>query len=238
MLNLGLKLKMAKGPGGVSGLSDDTSLSAYTIDSEDVLSLSNIQRGNGVTEVPVSATPTHPGATRTINGSSDPDPVTMALSTGDNACTVTVTAEDGVTTEDHIVTVRRLTAGVQEITRIPFGATSGSSFVTGGVGIGLILTNETASVGFWANAGNSESQPDWSADGATAYKEVAIDSGMDSAGVAAAFQAEFSTSGFSVANPTSDTVDATCLTPGARPDAVDKTGFLSLTIIQPGENPS
>ena len=72
------------GGGGGPPLSNDTSLSVFTIDSEDVLALSNIQRGNGVTEVAVVAVPTHASATRTINGSADADPVMLNLSTGDN----------------------------------------------------------------------------------------------------------------------------------------------------------
>jgi hypothetical protein len=243
MLNLGLKLKMAKDPSGASGLSDDTSLSVYTIDSEDVLELSNISRGNGVTEVPVSATPTHPGASRTINGSSNPDPVAMALSTGDNICTVTVTAEDGVTTEDHVVTVRRLTAGVQEITVANFHETSLSNFATGSSGEGLIISNgppgSNGRFGLWGQTG-TESQPDWSSFDVDSYLGIFIDAEATYLDIANAFEAALAGIGFEV---TSDDGTLTIIDPvhGAREDATFSTALgaiATLNVTQQGENPS
>ena len=234
-LQLGLQTTW---PSASGGLSNDTSLSEFTIDSEDVLLLSNIQRGNGVTEVPVTAVPTHPGATRTINGSADPDPVMEALSTGDNTVTVTVTAEDGVTTQDHVVTVRRLTAGVQEVTNLNFGS---AQLFVGENGEGFIISKAGARVGFWAQSG-PQSQPDWSAYGVTNYVEISLDSENTYQGNITAIGVAIGANGFTVVDNNNGTLLVTDPTPGARQDAEFSPGLSSagayVTVTQQGANPS
>lgn len=227
--------------GAAPSLSNDTSLATFTIDSEDVLEQSNIQRGNGVTEVAVVAVPTHAGATRTINGSADADPVMLNLSTGDNVVTVTVTAEDGVTTEDHVVTVRRLTAGVQEITVADFGVINGGTFATSGEGQGLIISRAAGRFGFWGQTG-TESQPDWSAGGVTDYIQVNLDSGSSVMGVGAVFETSLESNGFTVSNNGIGQLTITDPTAGARTDAEFSSDIVGsnglITVTQQGENPS
>lgn len=225
----------SNGGGGSGGLSNDTSLSEFTIDSEDVLALSSLQRSNAVTDVPVTAVPTHAGATRTINASSDPDPVTVALSVGDNTVTVTVTAEDGVTTEDHVVTVRRLTAGVQEVTEIVIP--DGSAFVSGGEGRGFLISTEAARFGFWAATG-TETEPSWS--GVDTFVQVPISAEDGDLTVAGAFRTALQSNGFLASFGSGSTIVATCIAPGARADAEVGPGSfgISITVTQQGADPS
>lgn len=99
-------------------LSDDTTLATFTVDGSAVGDDQVVNVNAGTGSVAVAATPTVPG-TRTINGSSAANPVTVgSLVTGDNVITVHVVAQDGVTTEDHIVTIHVLTAGVAEVTTV------------------------------------------------------------------------------------------------------------------------
>jgi hypothetical protein len=214
-------------------LSNDTSLATFTIDAEDVLEQSNIQRGNGVTEVAVVAVPTHAGATRTINGSADADPVMLNLSTGDNVVTVTVTAEDGVTTEDHVVTVRRLTAGVQEITTVDFSAIpeSHSAFV--------VSSAEQRHGFFFSNDSSGDTPPDLSSYGVTQYHAVNIEGAMSANAAAAAVTAAVNAVGhWSASDGFTTTVTITDDAPGARTDATNVDSSVTVTVTQQGANPS
>lgn len=232
--SIGLTTSRRNGEG--ASLSGDSSLSEFAIDSEDVLLLSNIQRGNGVTEVPVTAVPTHPGATRTINGSADPDPVIVALSTGDNVITVLVTAEDGDTTSEYSVTVRRLTAGVQEITDLNF---MGAALATNGAGV--MISKAGGRVGFWADPGGT-TQPDWSAFGVTEYVQVQIDSNNSHQSHVSSFGVAMSANGFTVVDGNNGSLLVTDPTASARQDAefspVLSSAGATVNVTQQGANPS
>lgn len=213
-------------------LSGDTSLSTYTIDAEAVEDTDTIQRGNGVTTVDVIATPTHPSATRTINGSGAANPVSMALSVGDNACTVTVTAED-LTTQDHIVTVRRLTAGVQEVTTVDFGSIPGplSAFV--------VSSLEQRHGFFFTTDSSGETPPDLSSYSVTQYHPVYIEGVIAVNMVAAAVTTAMNTVGhWSASDGSTTTVTITDDTPGARVDATDVDSGATVTVATQGEDPS
>ncbi len=90
--------------------------------------------GNAVASTQVTASANHSGASVTIadgDGSTDGTSRTVALAEGSNTITVTVTAEDGVTTETYTVTVTReaagtaLTAGFESV---PDGHDGSSAF--------------------------------------------------------------------------------------------------------------
>lgn len=238
-MKFGLQLGLQTCPITSTGLSNDTSLSEFTIDSEDVLELSNIQRGNGVTEVPVTAVPTHPGATRTINGIGIFDPVTVELSTGDNVVTVTVTAEDGVTTQDHVVTVRRLTAGVQEITVVDVAGLTGltgADFATFSTGKYLELYQDAGLVRFWFNTG-TESAP------ATPCVEVTITDSYSSNEIAAAFATAVDMASVDAgAGWSTSTLDSvvtiTDSAAGVRTDADPVTTGFVINVTQQGQDPT
>ena len=104
-------------------LSTDATLSALTVNdgtTEHTIDLATtpytVDVGNAVTTVTLTATPTHTGAsvsTVTLGGTEiDDDDFTdgitvPSLAEGDNVIVVTVTAEDGSTTETYTVTVTR-----------------------------------------------------------------------------------------------------------------------------------
>lgn len=86
-------------PGSGAALSNDTSLSVFTIDGNPVTNGGTVNLANGTTNVTVVATANHPSATV--------GPITgdTGLSTGDNTLEFDVTAEDGVTVEHYSVTL-------------------------------------------------------------------------------------------------------------------------------------
>ena len=104
-------------------LSTDATLSALTVDdgtTEHTINLATtpytVDVGNAVEEVTLTATPTHTGASVsavTLGGTAIADTdftdgITVpSLAEGDNVIVVTVTAEDGSTTETYTVTVTR-----------------------------------------------------------------------------------------------------------------------------------
>ena len=128
-------LLMGAGPiGGGGGLSNDTSLSAFTVDGTAVTDGQTVTKDNGTGSVDVSATVTVPG-TRKINGSGAANPVTVSgLGIGDNDIDVLVTAQDGVTTAHHHVNVHVLDAGLPEVTTVDFTGLTGANFITAGAG--------------------------------------------------------------------------------------------------------
>ncbi|MEY4418104.1 MAG: hypothetical protein RIQ88_542, partial [Actinomycetota bacterium] len=81
------------------GASSDTSLSVFTVNGNSVSDNDVINLSAGTTSVTVNAETNDPDASLTISGGSN-------LTAGDNPLTVSVTAADGVTTEDHSVTLR------------------------------------------------------------------------------------------------------------------------------------
>lgn len=103
-------------------LSDDTSLSTFTVEGQAVtdggsMSIDFSHAGETIVDFVIVATPTHPSATvgtKTIT----PSPIVE----GDNTLEFDVTAEDGVTVQHYSLTVRVLTSGVPEITEVEFSA--------------------------------------------------------------------------------------------------------------------
>jgi len=216
--------------GGVA-LSNDTSLGTFTIDGTPVVDTDTIQRANSFANVDVIATPTHPGATRTINTDPAANPVSLSLSVGDNVCTVTVTAEDGVTTQDHVVTVRRLTAGVIERTEITYTG-DGSAWVTGVSGWYISLYAADGRHDFWGNTG-TESAP---SPGGTLH-EVAIGAGDTAAQVASAFHAAMTAALFSSVSLVSNVSIVDDLAAGVRMEVVS-AGPMTATVLTQGVDPS
>lgn len=167
------------GRDGGTALSNNTNLSVFTIAGVTVAGGDSTQHSNGITAVEVQMRPTDTNVTSMValasgafpgNSNQWPtagfDPVVFdfdSMAVGDNTLTVRVVAEDGVTTQDHVVTVRRLTAGVVEITEIDFAGLSGADFITATSGLSIRLYQRGTggspeSVRCWFNTG-TESQP-------------------------------------------------------------------------------
>ena len=108
-------------------LSTDATLSALTVNDGTTHTIDlastpyTLDVGNAVTTVTLTATPTHTGASVsavTLGGTAITDAVftdgitVPSLVEGDNVIVVTVTAEDGTTTQPYTVTVTRAGAGI------------------------------------------------------------------------------------------------------------------------------
>ena len=131
-------------------LSTDATLSALTVNdgtTEHTINLATtpytVDVGNAVTTVTLTATPTHTGASVsavTLGGTAIADTdftdgITVpSLAEGDNVIDVTVTAEDGSTTETYTVTVTR------EATTVPGAPTSLTATASGTSTINLTWT--------------------------------------------------------------------------------------------------
>lgn len=215
------------------GLSNDTSLTTFTIDGNAVTNGGTLNLPNGTTAVALVATPTHPGATVSlIVGDS-------GLTTGDNALTFRVTAEDGVTTQDYAVTLHVLTAGVAESISIDFTGLNGGGFMTGSEGLFMVVSDATRRVAFWGQVG-TETQPDASAYGVTHYVSVNLSDGMSAGDLATMFAYYLGVEGWtaSVVGPSDPIVIATDAAVGARVDATNGPGFTTVTVTTQGEDPS
>ncbi len=223
-------------------LSNDTSLSLFQVDGSDVNDNDTVNKANGVTAVDVSATPTNAGASRTINGDPGSNAINISsLATGDNAITVRVTAADGITTEDHVVTVHVLDLGLPEITTVTFSGVDGASCVTGGAGVAIAFCvgNDTRNA-IWFQTG-TESEPDLSGSGVTAYNQKNIDPSASSTDLAAAFADAMDTVvPASASTGGTTTVTVTDPSPGPR---VDMEAFFSgtqpvINVTQQGRDPA
>ncbi len=110
----------------------------------------------------------------------------------------------------------------------------GSSFVTAGAGLYLVISDATHRYGFWGNTG-TETQPDGSAQGVTNYVEVTLLAGNSASAVALAFRTALNGVGFS-AFPTGADLLVFDATTGARVDAVTQGACASVTITVQGTN--
>ncbi len=143
-------------------LSNDTSLSAFTIEGQTATDGGTLNLDNGyidaqIGELVVVATPTHGGATV---GPISLDP--SLLAEGDNVpgLIFEVSAEDGSAPQLYNVTLHVLTFGLSEIVAVDFTGLSGADFVTAGAGkyfqIYWGADNNLKSI--WLNTG-TESNP-------------------------------------------------------------------------------
>lgn len=227
-------LLMGSGPGNGGGgaLSNDTSLSVFTIEAqaaadEGTLNLANSYVGVDVNGLTIVATPTHAGASV---GAITLDPATLVE--GDNVLEFDVTAEDGVTVQHYNVTLHVLTAGVKEVTEIDLTGLSGASFATEAGGPYFVISDQSARRAVWFNTG-TEVQPDASGQGATAYVEVSVTPADATSQLCDALVAAFADAGTdgSVVTVTDETV-------GPRVDAVDGDTGAVITVTTQGANPS
>ena len=131
-ISLGSPATLARATGGA--LSNDTSLSAYTIEAqtatdEGTITLANSysQGGVSVGDLTIVATPTHAGASV---GTMNLTPSTLVV--GDNLLEFDVTAEDGVTVQHYNTTIHVLSAGLPEIFEVGGGDTEAVNYTNGG----------------------------------------------------------------------------------------------------------
>lgn len=232
-IRIGLsKFQVARISNASPALSSDTSLSTFTIDGTPAMDGGVQNFANDTTSVTVVATPTHPSAiVGTISGDN-------SLATGDNALTFNVTAEDGVTVQTYDVTLHVLTVGVSEVTAITNSSITSANLITAGSGKGFIISTSVQALGVWFNTG-TETEPNFSGQGATSYLEVFVGTLSDEIAIMEALVAslvgtgEFTSSyagGETVANLT-NTIQ------GGRLDATDVDSGLILVTTTQGENP-
>lgn len=213
-------------------LSNDTSLSIFTVDGNSVSDNDTINFTNGTMSVTVVAVPTHPSATvGAISGDS-------GLVTGDNALTFDVTAEDGVTVQTYHITLHVLTVGVSEVTEI--NATgffnTGADLASGSDGYGIIISNGTERRGFWFNT-STETQPDFSSLGAIIYTEVGVNIGDTNAACMISLAGALNANGFTCDITLAPKIIVTDNAFGLRTDAVEDGSLrFAITITTQGSD--
>ena len=207
-------------------LSNDTTLSTFTINGDAVVDGGTKNLANGTTSVTVVATPTHPSATvGTITGDT-------GLATGDNLLSFTVTAEDGVTTRDYTLNLHVLNLGTVEITEFEFSSADGGNWVTGGEGKYILVTRGSTRYALWGNTGG-ESEPT----GVTAdtFIQVTMNALDGSASVASSFSTAWPGGSPALSGSLLTSTESAA---GAREDASAGTSPVAVTITQQGADPS
>ena len=147
LLAVTLATLVDSGPAQAQTLSTDATLSAPTVSPRDIIGFAadrnaySLGVASAVTQVTVSATPNHSGASAVID-TADADTMTdghqVNLSAGRNTVTVTVTAEDGNATEDYTITIGR-------------GVTSAYGWKAEDDLDGLIAAGNDEPLGIWGN---------------------------------------------------------------------------------------
>ena len=112
--------------------SDDATLSALSLSGINIGTFSSTvtaytaEVGNGVAATTVTATPSHSAASVSIAPGSE-----VSLAEGENEITVTVTAQDGLTTQAYTVTVTRAVPPVISIEAVSSPYRKGAGAVSG-----------------------------------------------------------------------------------------------------------
>lgn len=205
-----------------------SNLTTFTVDGVVKNNGATINLANGTTSVMIAATD---GGSVTIGPIGND-----GLSTGDNFCNFTITAADGVTTLDVTLTLHVLTAGIKERTQLDFTGKSALDFVTAAEGLVLAISSASQRYALWFNTG-TETQPDASAVGATAYLQCDINAFASDADCAVSASARLVLAGFSQFDLTGAVLQVEDATIGPRLDAANDNSPVTVSVTQQGADP-